>query len=94
MKKYIIFNLKLLPLHLFLYLSLFISILLTGSAKDFLLPVTAVTAQLYIFGLIPNIIYAVKYRREGHAFTGLIMILPILVFPYIFIALLMRVLYL
>ena len=94
MKKYINYNLILLPLHLFLYSCLFVSILLTGDAEDFFLPVIAVTAQLYTLGLFPNIIYAIKKRKEPHAFSGLVMILPILVFPYILIALLMRVLYL
>lgn len=94
MRKYINYNFKLLPLHIFLYLCLFISILLTGDADDFLMPVTAVTAQLYILGLIPNIVYAIKHRKEQGNLFGLSLTLPILFIPYIIIALIMRVFYL
>lgn len=82
MRKYLIYNLMFLPLHLFLYLCLFIGILLTGDADDFIMPVAAVTAQLYILGLIPNIIYAIRHRKEHWSLSGLLITLPILVGVY------------
>ncbi|QPC45619.1 hypothetical protein [Mangrovibacillus cuniculi] len=87
-------NLLLFPLHGFLYLCLFISILLAGEKDGYLFSVSAVIAQTYIIGLLPTIYLLIKNRKKPLDKWDLANTLLLLFLPYVIIATFMYILYL
>lgn len=50
-------------------------------------------AQMTFLLFIPNVIYAIKYRKKKGVLIGLLIMLPLIPVPYIIIAIIMKIFY-
>jgi len=92
--QFIKFNLKIFPLYFMVALMQFIGIIMWDNETiSYVRGISGAIAQMTFFLFIPNIIYAIKYRKKREVLIGLLSMIPLIPIPYIIIAVIMKILY-
>ncbi|WP_336883620.1 hypothetical protein [Priestia koreensis] len=92
--QFVTFNLKLFTLYFMVALMQFIGIMMWDNETiSYVRGTSGAIAQMTLILFIPNVIYAIKYRKKKGVLIALLSMLPLIPIPYIIIAVIMKFLY-